>query len=145
MNIAKALKQKNRLVQSIQTQKEIISRENSRRNDNTSTIDVAKEYETLRKLVSELCALKAKISAASVPIVEKIVKLQEAKLLISHLKSLNTRNGPENVAYGQSTVVNYTWTAFITNERRDDEIKSLETQIQLLQDEVDEFNALTHI
>ena len=50
MNIAKALKVKNRLIGQIQKQQDIVMRENSRRNDNPSTIDVREEYLKLIKL-----------------------------------------------------------------------------------------------
>lgn len=145
MNIAKALKVKNRLVGQIAKQQEIIQRENSRRNDNPSTVDAKAEYLKLLQLKSELIELKAKISAASVPVFGNVIKLQELKVLVNFLRGLPVREGIEKIAYGHNTVVDYTWTCFMNQNQKDMEIATFEQQINNLQDEIDTFNAVTSI
>lgn len=145
MNIAKALKVKNRLIGKIAKQKEVIHKENSRRNDNTSTVNVLTEYNECVKSINELIDLKTKLSIASIPVFGKIVQLQELKVLINFLKGLPTRDGVEKVAYGSSHVENYVWVADINSMTRDEEIKKIENIINILQDEIDEFNAITSV
>jgi hypothetical protein len=145
MNIAKALKVKNRLTGQIAKQYEIIKRENSRRNDNTSTVNVEAEVAKLAELQDELITLKAKISTASIPVFEKVIELKEVKGLVNFLKALSVREGVEKIAYGQNTVIDYTWTAYINAEKRDSKVTELEKQINDLQDEIDNFNAVTSV
>lgn len=145
MNIAKALKVKNRLVGRITNQQLVISRENSRRDDSVSTVDVEAEFKVLQDLLNELIDLKTKISVASTPIFNKLIIMQEYKAFINYLRGVSTREGVEIESYGQSVVKEYKWTSFINDTKKDALIKELEDTINLLQDEVDNFNAITSI
>ena len=145
MNISKALKVKNRLVGKITKQQEIVSKENSRRSDSTSKVDVSVEFQSLLNLKHELIDLKSRISKASSPIFDKIIKMQEYKSLINYINGLNTRDGIEKVSYGQTTVIDYTWNAYINNEKKQVMIKGYEDEVNNLQDDIDNFNAVTSI
>jgi hypothetical protein len=145
MNIAKALKVKNRLVGRIANQQLIITRENCRRDDNVSMVNVEAEFEVLQNLVNELVNLKTQISVASTPIFGKIVQMQEQKAFVNYLRSISTREGVEIESYGQTVVKEYKWTSFINDVKKDILIKELEDSINALQDEVDNFNAITSI
>jgi hypothetical protein len=145
MNIAKALKIKNRLVGQITKKQEIIKRENSRRNDSLSTVDVSVEISEWNKLREELIDLKTKISTASVPILNKIIELAELKTTVIFYRCLNTREGTEKIAYGQTNVVDYVWVAEVNTQAQDAKISELETKISELQDDIDNFNAVTSI
>ena len=145
MNIAKALKVKNRLAGEISKLQNLIRKENCCRNDNPSRVDVVGEYKKLTDTITQLVDLKTKISVASQPIFDKIINLQEAKNQINFLNSLSTKEGNEKVAYGQNTVIDYQWISAINEEKRNKAIKNLEETINNLQDEIDTFNAQTEV
>lgn len=65
MNISKALKIKNRLIGEVNRIRGVISRENSRRNDNTSAIDQQKLFDELERQSTNLVNLKGAIGNAS--------------------------------------------------------------------------------
>lgn len=146
MNISKALKVKNRLAGEVSKLQDIVRRENSRRNDNTSSIEVEKTYEDLKNTLNLLVSLKASISRASSPIADKLSRLSELKNHINWLSSIPTSEGEEKISYGHSAdIYTYTWKAFLNREQLDGEIEKNQTEINLLQDEIDEFNAKTAV
>jgi len=145
MNIAKALKVKNRLVGEVAKLQEIVRRENSRRNDNTSKVDVAKTVETLNTTREKLIQLKAAIATASAPVSVKLANLSETKSFINWLATLPTRDGDEKVAHGTKEVETYTWKAHFTRQALDDLLGTEQKKVETLQDEVDEYNAKTQV
>ena len=82
MNLSQALKQKNRLAGEYVRLAAILSRENSRRNDNPSKIDVQVVYTQMVETSNQLGELKAKIAAANVPIYPLIGQLWHTPILI---------------------------------------------------------------
>lgn len=146
MNIAKALKVKNRLAGDLSKLQEVARRENSRRNDNPSQIDVDKIFGVLKQTSETLARLKASISRASAPIADKLAFLTELKNYINWVSCLPTREGEEKVSYGHSSeIAVYNWTAYLNRQNLDLEIESIQIKINALQDEIDEFNASTTI
>jgi uncharacterized protein Veg len=146
MNIAKALKVKNRLAGEVSKLQDIVRRENSRRNDNPSKVNVEESYSSLFNTINSLIALKASISRASAAIADKLSRLTELKAHINWINSLPTREGIEKISYGHSKDVHdYEWTAFFNRERLDAEIEVLQDEINKLQDEVDDYNAKTSV
>jgi hypothetical protein len=146
MNISKALKVKNRLAGEVSKLQDIVRRENSRRSDNPSKINVEEAYGSLFNIINSLIALKSSISRASAPISDKLSQLSELKTHVNWVSSLPTREGVEKVSYGHSKDVHdYEWTAFFNRERLDAEVETLQEEINKLQDEVDDYNAKTSV
>ena len=147
MNIAKALKVKNRLAGELKKLQEVYSRENSRRNDSVSTVDRAKLFLEMVNVGDKLASLKTKIAAASAPIVGKLVEMAEAKAFITYLNSVPTQEGPETtvVAYGSDVTKEYNWECHQNRVKIEELIKGGQKIIENLQDEVDEFNGRTII
>lgn len=146
MKITKALKLKNRLAGEISGLQGVISRENSRRDDNPSKVDVSSEFEKLNSKRKELIDLKGRIARATAPIAPKLAELSELKSSITFVSGLPTREGEELVGtLSKESVLKYKWTAFMNRERVDKEVVKLQESINSLQDEIDEFNATTDV
>ena len=153
MKLAKALKVKNRLVGELNQLKMELQRENSRRNDNPSKVDCKTLYIEIETKRDDLISLKAAICSANAGssnkeagIYQKIDKMSELKSFINFLAGLPKREGEELTLIGANREkLTYQWTAFINQERADAITKELQLEINRLQDEVDEYNAVTDV
>jgi hypothetical protein len=126
MNLAQALKQKNRLAGELVRQQQILQRENARRSDSVSKVNRQEVWEKALKLSEQLGELKGKITQANVNIYPALERMAELKARIVFLNGLPKREGDEIAFVG-----------------RDQE--KLVLEINDLQDEVDAFNAATQI
>lgn len=143
MTLSKALKVKNSLVGKLNQYKQILLRENSRRNDNVSKVNPAQIYDEMLFVSEKLGRLKAAIAKANIGIYDKIERMAELKDKITYLQSLQTREGEEVVlGYNQDKLV-YQWTTFINNEKRDKLIQELQLLIEKYQDDIDLHNTNT--
>jgi hypothetical protein len=145
VNLAKALKVKNRLAGELTRLRNVLKRENSRRNDNPSKIDPKEVDVSIKQIIAKLVATKSAITRANIDIYSTLVKLEEAKSEISYLQTLPVKEGVEKTAIGYNTreVIEYNWTAYLNQSSVDNRVKDLQTQADELQDEVDSYNA-TH-
>jgi peptidoglycan hydrolase CwlO-like protein len=146
MNLAQALKQKNRLAGELVRQQQILQRENVRRNDSVSTVERQAVYNKITDLSEQLGTLKGKITQSNVNIYPALERLAELKAHISFLQSLPKREGEEVSFVGrdQEKLV-YTWNSFINQENCDERVAELQEKINSLQDQVDTYNAITVI
>lgn len=146
MNIAKALKVKNRLVGDIKKYQEIAYRENSRRSDNPSKINVEEVFTALNKTRMTLVQLKTAIVKASAPIAYELTALAEVKQILYWISTIPTREGDEKVSYGMSNEPEvYKWVAHVNREKLDMIVIALQQDANDLQDKIDDFNATTQI
>ena len=146
MKLAKALKEKNRLVGEINRIKNIICRENSRNVKSSSKVDRNALWNELAHTTGRLIAIKAAIFKANAGIYEKIVMMAELKSKIGWISSLNTTNGViEQPNYRGEGVISDTFDAFIKQEDVDQMISEIQNEIAALQDEIDEYNATVTI
>ena len=146
MNISKALKEKNRLVGQLNKLKVIIQRENSRRNDNVSQVDFEKTIKEFNSTQDKLVELKTAIAIATAPISEKLIQMAELKATIEFYKTIPIREGEEIVSIGyKGDSKEYTWKSFINQQKVDEAISFFEKLINTLQDQIDEYNAITQI
>lgn len=148
MNLAQALKEKNRLVGQINKLKAILQRENSREAKADSKVDREAIWNNLQTAIGTLVALKTSIFKANAGIYDKIVKLGELKALIPFVNGLPTTSGVvETPQYAQrdGAVYSREYTAFFTQEKVDAKVAELEAEIAKLQDEVDIYNATATI
>jgi hypothetical protein len=96
--------------------------------------------------MDELISLKAKIQKATAPIAEKLIELAELKGEISFYQSLNTKSGiVERDNWDNDKVVTEEWKAYFDQDAVDDILRTIQTKIENLQDEIDEYNASTSI
>lgn len=146
MNLAQALKKKNRLAGEIARQQAILTRENARRNDSVSTVDRKAVMEQIILLSKELGYLKADIAKANVGIYSDLERMAEYKSLISFYQGLPKREGEEvNFVGRDQEKLTYTWNSYITQEECDKKVAELQQIINDLQDKVDAYNATTTI
>lgn len=147
MNIAQALKEKNRLLKKI---KEIIPQitvNNRYRTDDTTkrerSDDLLKAY---RVYILELAELKQKIAIASGPIQSKIVLIGLLTEYKTTVELLNSSELPDNipVAYGTNPK-EVPVVVIIKNLRKQELISETQIKIDQLQDEIDNFNAVTQV
>lgn len=145
MKLAKALKEKNRLVGEINRLKVLINRENSRDVKSTSKVDVESLFSQLDAATKSLIAIKTAIFKANVGIYEKIVTLGELKTRIEWIKTILTRDGIEVYSQIRDAVITKEFKAYKTQEDIDNEIASLQIEIDKIQDAVDEYNATVSV
>ena len=141
MNLAKALKQKNRLAQKINNLKEEIQRENSTRQDDPKKIKVEDLMEELNTVIDKLIKLKIVIFVAASSQRENILRLGELKSRIIFLKSIDTREGKID-GYGENEVE---YTVVFDKVWIKKEVEKNEKEIDDIQEELDKFNYITEI
>lgn len=149
MNIAQALKQKNRLSKRLNELKEQMKSSNIvRKDDKTSKFvvpDLMTEYLTI---VENLATLRGKIANASAPMASKIVMLSSKQALRNFLKELDVSGNPVSKIkdhYGSGVAETTEVDVQIDAVKRAEMVKSIETEVDQLQDELDTFNATTSI
>ena len=146
MNLAQALKQKNRFAGELVRQQQILSRENARRSDSVSKVDRKAVYDKIAELSAQLGELKGKITQANVGIYPAIERMAEFKAHIAFLQGLPKTEGEEVSFVGrdQEKLV-YKWDSFINQENSDKRVAELQEKINALQDQVDAYNATTEV
>ena len=150
MTLARALKEKNRIVGEINSLKAIFTRENSRVEKNVTTqVSRVDLWDKILKRTDDLISLKAKIAAANVQIYPLIEKMSELKSRVTYIQTLNGTEGVQEVdAYtlqrNPSAVPNVI-SAHFNTDKKDELIADLQKEIGELQDRIDEFNATNKI
>lgn len=155
INLSQALKQKNRLAGEIARLREIVQRENSRKEKQPARADVRVAFDQSVKQSRELAAFKGQIAAANAGVTDlergiygRLNLQAELRGLIAFLKTLNTKEGEEVERVGflsRDEAVSTVYVAVITRDEVDRQIAEWQTEIERLQDEIDEFNATTRI
>ena len=152
ISLSQALKQKNRLAGEVARLREIVQRENSRRNANAVRADVRAVFDDMVERPRRLAAFKGVLAAANagasdvkVGIYGQLNLQAELRGLIAFIKALNTKEGEHTedvsarVFGGDATPVVYV--AEITRAEVDRLVAAFEAEIHSLQDEIDGFNA----
>lgn len=148
MKLMTALKEKNRLAGEVSRLLVILHRENSRRDNSTSKVDVQKIYEEWIVKKQQLATLKGTISLTNIGIYPKIALMGELKDQLSSLETLPTKDGEfdESVGGYGTNPVKAVYKAFLTAEKVDDLNKTeLQQEVNKLQDSIDEYNSITEI
>ncbi len=142
INLAKALKLKNRLAGRITKLTQTIQAYNSTQ-EKAEQIDVRAAYGERADLVQRLTDLKAAVAKANVPIQRDIFLLAELKAEVTLLAGLNTKHGTVIEGYPASGPI-----AYLAQFRKGDVdamTTELEGRIDALQDRLDTFNANTTV
>lgn len=126
MNIAQALKQKNRFAGEIVRMQQILQRENVRRNDSVSTVDQEDTWLRILSLSDHLGTLKGKITQANVNIYPALEEMAELKARIAFINALPKREGEEIIPlHGDREPLKYQWTSYINQEKADELVTDL--------------------
>ena len=136
------LKEKNKLVVEIMKLYIIAKEHNSIEEGNPRRYSVVESLQKASELTQQLVELKAKIHRANAPVYEKIFLMAELKTSAKMLKSLNCEEGKVTERYGSSVSIKSVELNIVD---RDVMLKSIEEEIEKLQDELDTHNATTHI
>lgn len=155
ITLSHALKHKNRLAGEVARLREIVQRENSRKDTQAIRADVRAAFDENVTRSRELAAFKGAIAAANAGITGadlgiygKLNLQAELRGLIAFIKALNTREGEvvEQVGFlSRDEAIRTVFIAVITRDEVDRLTVAFQNEIERLQDEIDEFNAITRI
>ena len=145
ISLAKGLKLKNRLVGRLTRLNQDIQRSNSllqEQRESCTPEAFRVLLGTQTELREALIALKATIYRANQEIQEDIIRKDELKSLAQFYTSLNTMDGVVRHDF-QNTEVRYV--AIVKKPEADENLKKLESEIDAIQDRLDEYNNTTKI
>jgi hypothetical protein len=142
MNIKQALKLKNKLVTQMKEQYEIAKAHNSIEQGNPRRYSALDAINKAAELSNSLIELKTKIHLANAPVYGLIFQMSELKNQIKQLKSLPVDEGKVTERYGSITTIKE---AEINIAERDGIVKSIEIQIEEIQDKLDTHNTITEL
>jgi hypothetical protein len=143
MNLVKALKTKNRLVQRLSEAQSNVHKWNSFREDLEPDYKADEELDRVVSISENLAVLKAGIQFANGPISLKLQQLAEMKARVSFLGRIDTKSGPHKDRYDQEEPDNYR--CIVDRPTLDKSIRLLEDDIDKVQDQVEKHNAKTKI
>lgn len=146
VSIARALKEKNRVAGQLIAIRKIISNENSLGQNTSRSADIGAMYEEEKKVDSKLVSIKTAIAIANVKIVNKIIELDEIKSRIAWVCKINADEGIkyENATY-HSSGYEVKYDAVLSKAFLREEEELLKKRADELQDEIDEYNAITYV
>lgn len=144
MNLKQALKRKNKLVQEMSEQLSRAQIYNSYLEGQTPTYSGKTAFNEYIKINDELIELKTKIHLANTPMYSKIFRLSELKSRIDNIRRIRTNDGEQSQVVGDK-LIKTPYINEISMLDRDNIIKTYENEIELIQDELDEFNVKTII
>ena len=145
MNIKQALKKKNKLVGLIHEEFYKASQYNVIDEGNPRPYSATESIGKWMQLTNELIVLKTAIHKANLPVYDKIFEMSELKNQVKSLKSLNCASGKVSTSRWGSESEPVIKHAEINIVERDSMIKNLESRIETLQDELDQWNHNTLI
>jgi len=144
ISLIRAFKERSRIIRQIDLISRQIREENSIIEGGLRSIDVRQSYAEYTRLYCKLITLKKAISGANNGIIEKLVELAEIKSFCRQLKLISAQDGKQETrGYDESEV--RVMTAEIKKAEIAAEMEALQTRMDVLQDEIDEFNARTLI
>lgn len=143
MNIKQALKRKNKILGLMSEEWAKASQYNVIEEGNPRPYSSVEAMAKWMELSEELVTLKAKIHLANGPKYESIFRLAELKNQVKHLKSLNCQSGKtQNRWDSENPTIKH---AEINVIERDRMVKAKESMIEVIQDELDQWNHTTII
>jgi DNA repair ATPase RecN len=143
MTIRQSLKQKNKLVQELKELNLRLQTNNSVIEGNSRDYSAKETLNAIYDKVNELSGLKTKIHRANTPVYDKIFLLSELKSVAQTLRALDCTNGIAVDFFARRSESQIVKNSEITTIERDTEIKNLESRIEQIQDELDQFNSVT--
>jgi hypothetical protein len=138
ITLSKALKIKNRLTGRLAKVQADIQTYNSVPQGQADQVNVPALMKAREELVGALVALKTAINDANREVQRDIYDLAEKKATAQFLAGVNTRRGPQPPVYPSTTEVSYV--AALIKAEVDTLVVRLESEIDQLQDRLDQFN-----
>jgi hypothetical protein len=148
ISLAKALKIKNRLAGKLAQLQTVVKVNNSIPNGEKRTVSFEEAFKGMNETRDELVRLKGLIGAATAPISGKLAALSEAKNFLTFYGSIVIREQTDQKVSGYGaaqSVQTVTYTNHISEADRKAATDKIQAEIERLQDEIDEFNAVTKI
>ena len=146
MKIKQALKYKKKLASKMNQEFMKVQMYNSVEEGSNRVYDVKESMQNWLRMSEELVELKTKLHLANAPVYGKIFRMSELKSQLSNLKQLDCVDGKYTDRYGRmSGDAPIIKTAEIGILERDQMISDIEEEIEKIQEELDEHNALTSI
>lgn len=146
MTIKQALKYKNKLVSKINSEYHKVHTYNSIEEGQTRPYSANESLSRYFELSNELVELKTKIHQANVKVYDKIFLMSELKSRISKLQTLDCSDGKVHDRYarlnGEPSVIKNTEISVV---ERDNLISEIESKIEEIQEELDQYNSTTLI
>ena len=143
MTIKQALKEKNRLIKAIDDEFKKVYSYNSIDEGNVRPYSTVNSLSNIMTLEEGLIDLKTKIHRANIGVYDKIFRMSELKSLAKKLAQIDCSEGKVSDRYGrQEPSIK---TAEISVVDKDVRVKSIEEEIERLQEELDNHNATTSI
>lgn len=143
ITLIRAFKERSRIIRQIDLIIRQIREENSIIEGGLRSIDVRQSYAEYTRLYGKLITLKKAISRANCGIIGKLVELAEIKSFCRQLKLIPVQDGKQEPRYEESEVK--VMTAALKKAEIAAETEALQARMDVLQDEIDEFNARTLI
>jgi len=142
--IKKALKRKNKLIGLMKEELHRAYTFNSIIEGADRSYSAREALANWQKLSEELVQLKSQLQLANSKVYPKIFLMAELKSQVTMLNRLDCRSGQqESARYSDESAL--ARTAEIGLVERNEMVKTLELQIELLQEELDEYNARTEL
>jgi len=145
MNIKQALKKKNQLVKEILDLHTRVATYNSVEVGNVRPYSAKESMEILNQKSNELVELKTDIHRANGPVYHHIFRLSELKSMITRIKNLDCNEGVVNDYYSSKRETPTVKTSEISIVERDEMVKHMEGEIEVIQDILDNHNQNTNI
>lgn len=143
ITLAKALKEKNKVVGRIKELESKIYQHNVTVKGNIFVYNAEDLLSSLVEEKSKLIILKNEIFKANLPIYKNILNLSECKSHLKFLKGLNVQEGIVFERYGSDKEINYVSQIGIT--KKDSLLEKEQSKVDALQEEIDVFNHSTSI
>lgn len=144
MNIAQALKQKNRLHAKLAELTTYLLTKNKKREDDPTDYKLVEADAECADTIKQLIDIKARLAKASAPIQEKII---EMGLAVEYKKKIATLDVDETftTTYEGDKYVRVKNIYHINHQKKQAILKDMTDTINTLQDEIDTFNAITSV
>ena len=143
--LARALREKNRVAGRLREIRGLISKENSKDKRQVRKIDVRGLLQEEEMLHRRLVEIKSTIALANQGIVKKIIELDEAKSEVAWWTGIDTTDGVNESGTGYGVTREKEYEAIVNQSEILEKSAVMKRRIESLQDEIDEFNAMTRI
>ena len=143
--LARALREKNRVAGRLREIRGLISKENSKDKRQVRKIDVRGLLQEEEMLHRRLVEIKSTIALANQGVVKKIIELDEAKSEVAWWTGIDTTDGVNESGTGYGVTREKEYEAIVNQSEILEKSAVMKRRIESLQDEIDEFNAMTRI
>lgn len=143
MTLSRALRYKKRVVETIRVLENDIISSNSVIEGEERTVDISASLAKREKMVDHLLSLKKVTQQFTLPIMHKILLIAELKSEAAFMQRIPTHSGVIKPKYQGDQTLTYFCT--IRKDQKDQRITEIQDQIDVLQTEIDHYNAVTTI